>query len=118
MNVLDLIGHTPLIELDGCSPSSSVRLFAKLEGQNPTGSIKDRLVAFMIKRATEDGRLRPGQEIVDRRRVIANRNWVPGAYVVTVGIYDRATGDRYPAFSAAGQPLPDGALKVFRWIIE
>jgi cysteine synthase B len=40
-------------------------LFAKLEGQNPTGSVKDRIVAFMLKRARDEGRLKPGQEIVE-----------------------------------------------------
>ena len=42
-----------------------MRLFAKLEGQNPTGSVKDRIVAFMLKRARDEGRLKPGQEIVE-----------------------------------------------------
>lgn len=58
-------GGTPLVELRRCSPKPGVRLFAKLEGQNPTGSIKDRLVSFMIARARAEGRLRPGQPIVE-----------------------------------------------------
>ena len=64
-DVLDLIGNTPLVELKACSPKPGVRLYAKLEGQNPTGSVKDRIVAFMLKRAREEGRLQPGQEIVE-----------------------------------------------------
>ena len=63
--LLSLVGHTPLVELKHCSPRPEVRLFAKLEGQNPTGSIKDRIVAFMLERARAEGRLRPGQEIVE-----------------------------------------------------
>jgi cysteine synthase B len=64
-DLLDLIGRTPLLELKSCSPKPGIRLFAKLEGQNPTGSVKDRIVAYMVERARADGRLRPGQEIVE-----------------------------------------------------
>ena len=63
--VLDLTGNTPLIELKHCSPKPGVRLFAKLEGQNPTGSVKDRIVGFMLQRARAEGRLEPGQEVVE-----------------------------------------------------
>jgi [CysO sulfur-carrier protein]-thiocarboxylate-dependent cysteine synthase len=65
MNVLELTGHTPLVELKNCSPKPGVRLFAKLEGQNPTGSVKDRIVGYMLNRARADGRLEPGQAIVE-----------------------------------------------------
>jgi cysteine synthase len=64
-DVLGLIGATPMVELKGCSPKPGVRLFAKLEGQNPTGSVKDRIVSYMLQEAKADGRLRPGQEIVE-----------------------------------------------------
>jgi cysteine synthase B len=65
MDALSLIGNTPLVELAHCSPRPGVRFFAKLEGQNPTGSIKDRIVAFMLERARADGKLHDGQEIVE-----------------------------------------------------
>lgn len=65
MDVLELTGNTPLVKLEHCSPKPGVRLFAKLEGQNPTGSVKDRIVRFMLNRARADGRLAPGQEIVE-----------------------------------------------------
>jgi cysteine synthase B len=65
MDVGALVGNTPLVELKNCSPKPGVRLFAKLEGQNPTGSIKDRIAAYMIDRARSEGRLRSGQEIVE-----------------------------------------------------
>ncbi len=65
MDAFDLIGHTPLVELKHCAPRPDIRLFAKLEGQNPTGSIKDRVVAFMVQHARTTGALRPGQEIVE-----------------------------------------------------
>lgn len=65
MDVLSLVGNTPLIELKHCSPKPGVRFFAKLEGQNPTGSVKDRIVASMLERARASGALEPGQEIVE-----------------------------------------------------
>ena len=64
-DVLELVGRTPLVELKHCSPKPGVRFFAKLEGQNPTGSVKDRIVSYMLQRAKADGRLEPGQEIVE-----------------------------------------------------
>jgi [CysO sulfur-carrier protein]-thiocarboxylate-dependent cysteine synthase len=65
VDTLSLIGNTPLVELTHCSPKRGVRFFAKLEGQNPTGSIKDRIVAYMLQRARAVGKLREGQEIVE-----------------------------------------------------
>lgn len=63
--LLDITGHTPLIELTHLDVPPGVRLFAKLEGQNPTGSIKDRIVRHMVRRAREEGRLRPGDTIIE-----------------------------------------------------
>ena len=59
-SVLDLIGHTPLVELQHLSPAG-VRIYAKLEGQNPTGSIKDRIALSMVDAAG----LEPGQELLE-----------------------------------------------------
>lgn len=64
-DVLGLVGHTPVVELKHCSPKPGIRLLAKLEGQNPTGSVKDRIVNFMLQRARADGRLEPGQAVVE-----------------------------------------------------
>lgn len=63
--ILEAIGRTPLVELRHCSPSPDVRLFAKLEGANPTGSIKDRIVREMVLQAERDGRLAPGGAIIE-----------------------------------------------------
>jgi [CysO sulfur-carrier protein]-thiocarboxylate-dependent cysteine synthase len=65
VHVLSLVGRTPLVELENCSPKPGIRVFAKLEGQNPTGSIKDRIVTRMVERARAEGSLRPGQPIVE-----------------------------------------------------
>jgi cysteine synthase B len=64
-NLLDLVGNTPLVELRRLSPSPSVRLYAKLEGQNPTGSIKDRIAKAMIDAAEASGELEPGRELLE-----------------------------------------------------
>jgi cysteine synthase len=64
-SLLDLIGGTPLVELPRLSPKPSVRLYAKLEGQNPTGSIKDRVALAMVEDAEARGELEPGRELLE-----------------------------------------------------
>jgi cysteine synthase B len=64
-SVLDLVGNTPLVELTRLTPKESVRLYAKLEGQNPTGSIKDRVARAMIESAEVAGELEPGRELLE-----------------------------------------------------
>ena len=63
-SVLELVGNTPLVELTRLS-SEGVRLYAKLEGQNPTGSIKDRVAKAMIEAAEASGELEPGRELLE-----------------------------------------------------
>jgi [CysO sulfur-carrier protein]-thiocarboxylate-dependent cysteine synthase len=62
LSVLDLVGNTPLVEL---RPQGDVRVFAKLEGHNPTGSIKDRVAKAMIEAAEAAGELEPGRELLE-----------------------------------------------------
>src|SRR5215217_1925246 len=64
-SLLDLVGDTPLVELSRLSPKRSVRLYAKLEGQNPSGSIKDRVAKAMIEAAEAAGDLEPGRELLE-----------------------------------------------------
>lgn len=64
-DILHTIGDTPLVELHHISPRSEVRLFAKMEGANPTGSVKDRIVREMVLAARKSGRLEPGAPIVE-----------------------------------------------------
>jgi [CysO sulfur-carrier protein]-thiocarboxylate-dependent cysteine synthase len=61
-NVLDLVGNTPLVEL---RPQGNVRVYAKLEGQNPTGSIKDRIAKTMLEAAEASGELQPGRALLE-----------------------------------------------------
>jgi cysteine synthase B len=64
-SLLDSVGGTPLVGLPRLSPSADVRLWAKLEDRNPTGSIKDRAALRMLVDAEKDGRLRPGNTILE-----------------------------------------------------
>ncbi len=64
-SVLDLIGNTPLVDVSLLSPNPNVRIIAKLESQNPFGSVKDRIAKAMIEDAEKNGRLSPGQTIIE-----------------------------------------------------
>src|ERR687886_1770367 len=64
-SLLDSLGRTPLVGLPRLSPSPEVRLWAKLEDRNPTGSIKDRVALFMVTAAEKEGRLAPGATILE-----------------------------------------------------
>jgi len=64
-DILGTIGGTPMVELSRLAPHPGVRLYAKLEGANPTGSVKDRVALAMVESARESGELRPGQTILE-----------------------------------------------------
>jgi [CysO sulfur-carrier protein]-thiocarboxylate-dependent cysteine synthase len=64
-SLLDLVGSTPLVELPRLSPKSSVRVYAKLEGQNPSGSLKDRIAKAMLDAAEASGELEPGRHLLE-----------------------------------------------------
>ena len=64
-SVLDLIGDTPIVDVSELSPNPSVRLLAKMEGQNPAGSVKDRIALAMVADAEADGTLVPGRTIIE-----------------------------------------------------
>ena len=64
-NVLDMIGNTPVVDVSVLSPNPRVRLIAKMESQNPFGSVKDRIAKNMIETAIKDGVLQPGQRLME-----------------------------------------------------
>jgi len=64
-SIVDAIGHTPLVGIQSLSPNPDVRLFAKLEGANPTGSVKDRIAEALIDDLEARGRLGPGQVLLE-----------------------------------------------------
>ncbi|MEO7309026.1 MAG: cysteine synthase CysM [Chitinophagaceae bacterium] len=63
--ILDLVGNTPLVAITKINPNPAVRIFAKLEGNNPGGSVKDRPALNMIKSALERGDIKPGTKLVE-----------------------------------------------------
>ena len=64
-DVVESIGNTPLVELKRISPKEEVRIYAKLEGRNPTGSVKDRVAKSMIEAAEAEGAIEPGHTILE-----------------------------------------------------
>jgi len=64
-DILGCIGNTPLVRIRRMNPNPNVQIYAKLEGFNPTGSIKDRIALKMIRQAEEEGKLSPGKTIIE-----------------------------------------------------
>src|SRR3954462_7728707 len=64
-NIVESIGNTPVVELPRLSPKPEVRIYAKLEGHNPTGSVKDRVAKSMIEAAEAEGAIEPGHTILE-----------------------------------------------------
>ncbi len=64
-SVLELIGNTPMVDVSTLSPNPDVRILVKLEGQNPGGSVKDRVALSMVEQAEADGVLAPGQTLLE-----------------------------------------------------
>jgi [CysO sulfur-carrier protein]-thiocarboxylate-dependent cysteine synthase len=64
-SVLELIGNTPLVDISSLSPNPGVSILIKLEGQNPGGSVKDRIALSMIETAEKEGLLGPGQTLIE-----------------------------------------------------
>src|ERR671910_1490368 len=97
-NLVEAIGYTPLVELPRLSPKPTVRVYAKLEGRNPTGSVKDRIARAMIEDAEERGQIAPGQTILEPTSgntgislaMICRRK----GYPLKVVVPDNVTGER------------------------
>ena len=64
-NILGTIGNTPMVRIGRLNPNPDVNIYAKIEGFNPTGSIKDRIAVAMVEQAEQDGRLTPGKTIIE-----------------------------------------------------
>src|ERR1700758_3238300 len=64
-SILDTIGNTPLVELKSFSPHPGVQIFAKLEGFNPSGSVKDRIAKLMVEEAEASGMIKPGSILLE-----------------------------------------------------
>ncbi len=109
MSLVEQIGRTPLLELPGFAPRPGVRLFAKLEGQNPGGSVKDRAAYGMVRGALERGEVRPGDRLVEATS--GNTGialaWIAGqlGLSMTLVMPDDATSERVRTMRAYGAEL-------------
>ena len=65
-SILEAIGNTPMVRINSLNPNPNVNIYAKLEGFNPTGSIKDRIALRMVEGAEQKGQLTPGKTIIER----------------------------------------------------
>lgn len=64
-NVLELIGHTPMVRINRLNPNKNVNIFMKIEGVNPGGSVKDRIALKMVEQAEKEGKLKKGKTIIE-----------------------------------------------------
>src|SRR6476620_1518140 len=64
-SIIDLVGNTPLVEIQKLNTNPKVKVYAKLEGNNPGGSVKDRAALNMIRSAVERGEVKPGMRLIE-----------------------------------------------------
>ena len=128
-SILDTIGNTPLVELRGFQPSPKVRIFAKLEGQNPTGSVKDRIAKLMLEKAELSGELSAEKTILEPSSgntgvslaMIANYK----GYKVEVVMPDNVTSERQSLIESFGATITfsdgekgtNGAIEVAKRMV-
>jgi len=115
-SIVDAIGHTPLVGIQSLSPNPDVRLFAKLEGANPTGSVKDRIADALIDDLETQGRLGPGAILLESTSgntgialaMVARRR----GYPVTLVMADNVSAERRQLVELYGVTIVDspGAL--------
>src|SRR5579884_629121 len=102
-SILDTIGNTPLVELKSFSPRPGVQLFAKLEGANPSGSIKDRIAKRMIEEAEASGKLAPGSILLEP---------TSGNTGIALAMIARVKGYKFVAV------MPDNVTRERRQLLE
>ncbi len=123
-SILDLIGNTPIVEIRHLNPNKKVKIFAKIEGSNPGGSVKDRTALYMIEKAEERGDLKPGKIILEATSGntgigLALVSAVKG-YKLTLTMPESASEERKKILKAMGAQLrltpaefgTDGAIEV------
>jgi cysteine synthase A len=124
-NVLEAIGNTPLVELRRVVPADHARVLVKLEGTNPTGSMKDRMAIAVIERAESDGRLPPGGTVVEYSGgstgaslalVCAVKAY--GIRIVTSDAFSREKRDHMRALGADLIEVPSEGGRITKELIE
>lgn len=129
-NILQTIGQTPMVRINRLCPNASVNIFAKLEGFNPTGSIKDRIAVQMIDEAEKSGSLKKGQIIIEPTSGntgigLAVIGVVRG-YEVVIVMSDAVSVERRKIIKSYGASViltpgnegTDGAIKLARKIVS
>jgi S-sulfo-L-cysteine synthase (O-acetyl-L-serine-dependent) len=129
-NILQTIGHTPIVKINRLNPNPNVNLYAKLEGFNPTGSIKDRIALRMIQQAEAEGCIKPQQTILEATSgntgiglamIGAVKN-----YPVTIVMSETVSIERRRIMKAFGAEIiltsaeegTDGAIKLVRKMVD
>src|SRR5690349_5540969 len=110
-SLLATVGNTPLVRIDSLSPDPSVKLFAKLEGANPTGSVKDRIAAALVDDLEARGELGPGKTLLESSSgntaialaLVARRR----GYPLTVVMADNVSPERRTIVRAFGASIVD-----------
>jgi cysteine synthase B len=130
MGVLDSIGNTPLIKLESLNPNPRVSILAKLEGNNPGGSVKDRIALFMIRDAERTGKIKKGDAILEATSGNTGIGLaMVGAalgYKVVLTMPECVSMERRKVLEAFGAELilspgcegTDGAIKMARRIMD
>jgi len=129
-SILDTIGRTPLVELNKINPFPHVKMYAKLEGFNPTGSIKDRIALAMIEQAEREGALKPGMTIIEATSgntgiALAMIGRVKG-YGVEIVMSEAVSVERRKMIQAFGATVTltppnegtDGAIRKVRQLLQ
>lgn len=130
MSILSLIGMTPMVEIKRLYKKKNVRIFAKLEGFNPTGSIKDRIALKMITSAEHDGSLTPGKTIIEATSgntgiSLAMIGAIKG-YPVVMAMCEAVSVERRKLIAAYGGKIiltpaeegTDGAIRLVRELVS
>ncbi|GIT42941.1 MAG: cysteine synthase [Chloroflexota bacterium] len=129
--IINTIGNTPLVELQRMSPNENVRIFAKLEGQNPTGSVKDRIALKMIEQAERDGEISANRTILEPTSgntgiSLAMIGRMKG-YKVAVVMPENVSVERVQLLEAYGAEIipsdgsrgnPNGSIEVAQDLVE
>ena len=128
-NILGLIGNTPIVKINQLNPNPKVKIFAKLEGQNPGGSIKDRIALKMLEQAEKSGELTKDKTIIEATSgntgiAIAMIAAVKG-YKVEIVMSDAVSVERQKMIAAFGAKITltegklgtDGAIKKTRELV-
>jgi len=129
-NILDTIGNTPLVKINRLNPNKNCTIYAKIEGTNPTGSIKDRIALSMIEQAEKEGTLKKGKTIIEptsgNTGVALAMIGVVKGYDVEIVMSDAVSMERQQMIKAFGARVTltdgklgtDGAIRKARELVK